>query len=251
MSNPVNLKWDNSFDRATGKYGNEHCSINPNDVQGLCLINDGLGQQIRLETRSASGSRINCGLYTITDNTALSGDVLVGGDAMEDAAEKWVDESVTASWTDNFPVDYNPQVVHPTYTESQAEQNNEFIERVLTPKIIDPKLIAIAPHGGKIEEHTDWQAEELAKMFPKLRANSWCCKGWMQGVNGGAYDTWHITSVDINEDSFPKLYYLVWNINVGRVRSIIDYLLRTGRRRIIPELGIAFHGWTRDWRNDS
>ena len=48
-------------------------------------------------------------------------------------------------------------------------------------------------------------------------------KGFKQG--GGAYDRWHITSTDINEESFPKL------------KSII------GRHF---EYSVAFHGWDND-----
>jgi phage replication-related protein YjqB (UPF0714/DUF867 family) len=70
-------------------------------------------------------------------------------------------------------------------------------------------LVAIAPHGGRIEEHTDAQAErvvaELSAAEPSgLRgARCWACKGFRAG--GGAAERWHITSADISEHSFPLL----------------------------------------------
>ena len=71
-------------------------------------------------------------------------------------------------------------------------------------------FIAIAPHGGEIERHTDGQAEQVvgelcAARFP---ASLWLCKG--DGDNDkGAFDRWHITSEDIQPASFPLLEPLV------------------------------------------
>lgn len=33
----------------------------------------------------------------------------------------------------------------------------------------------------------------------------WFCKGFNKKEDGGAFNRWHITSTDINEESFPKL----------------------------------------------
>ena len=67
-------------------------------------------------------------------------------------------------------------------------------------------FIAIAPHGGQIEQHTDEQAVEsvddlVAADFP---ASWWLCKGFGD-ANKGAHDRWHITSTDLQPACFPLL----------------------------------------------
>jgi phage replication-related protein YjqB (UPF0714/DUF867 family) len=71
-------------------------------------------------------------------------------------------------------------------------------------------FIAIAPHGGEIERHTDGQAEQVvgelcAARFP---ASLWLCKG-DGDKDKGAFDRWHITSEDIQPACFPLLEPLV------------------------------------------
>ena len=71
-------------------------------------------------------------------------------------------------------------------------------------------LIAIAPHGGEIEKHTDEEAaclkEELvSKGYP---ASAWICKGYGDEVKG-ASGRWHITSTDLHPASFPLLQALI------------------------------------------
>jgi phage replication-related protein YjqB (UPF0714/DUF867 family) len=84
-------------------------------------------------------------------------------------------------------------------------------------------FVVIAPHGGKIEEHTDEQAAAVLKQlrtagFP---ASMWACKGFGDETKG-ASDRWHITSDDIHPASFPLL---------GALMS----------RRFF--YGVAFHGF--------
>jgi phage replication-related protein YjqB (UPF0714/DUF867 family) len=67
-------------------------------------------------------------------------------------------------------------------------------------------FVVIAPHGGKIEEHTD---EQAAAVISQLRtagfpASMWVCKGFGDATKG-ASDRWHITSGDIHPASFPVL----------------------------------------------
>jgi phage replication-related protein YjqB (UPF0714/DUF867 family) len=86
-------------------------------------------------------------------------------------------------------------------------------------------FIAIAPHGGKIEPHTDQQPQDVftalkAVSFP---ASFWLCKG--DGDRDmGAFARWHITSEDIQPACFPLLQPLA---------------LRTFC------YGVAFHGFDR------
>ena len=93
------------------------------------------------------------------------------------------------------------RVPHPTISEDRAEAEGEFIER-LRDDGRQSRLIAIAPHGGDIERHTDRQAERVRSRLGVGAASAWRCKGW----NGDrAFERWHITSTDINEASFPRL----------------------------------------------
>jgi phage replication-related protein YjqB (UPF0714/DUF867 family) len=67
-------------------------------------------------------------------------------------------------------------------------------------------LIAIAPHGGAIEEHTDEEAEHVrhelvSKGYP---ASAWTCRGYGDELKA-AFDRWHITSTDLHPASFPLL----------------------------------------------
>ncbi len=67
-------------------------------------------------------------------------------------------------------------------------------------------FIAIAPHGGQIERHTDEQAVEAVRQvcaagFP---GSLWLCKGYGDGAKG-ASDRWHITSTDLQPACFPLL----------------------------------------------
>ena len=70
-------------------------------------------------------------------------------------------------------------------------------------------FVAIAPHGGEIEPHTDEQAEDavgelIAAGFP---ASLWLCKGDGDAAKG-ASDRWHITSTDLQPACFPLLQRL-------------------------------------------
>jgi phage replication-related protein YjqB (UPF0714/DUF867 family) len=71
-------------------------------------------------------------------------------------------------------------------------------------------LVAIAPHGGLIEEWTDEQVEEVDKdpQLTSLGMRRWFCKGTGPAPIG-AKDRWHITSNDISEISFPLLKDLI------------------------------------------
>src|SRR6266404_4238203 len=86
-------------------------------------------------------------------------------------------------------------------------------------------FIAIAPHGGMIEKHTDDEVVEVVRQLSTagFPASSWLCKGYGDTAKG-ASDRWHITSADLNPVCFPLLQPLV-------------------SRRFC--YGIAFHGFHR------
>jgi phage replication-related protein YjqB (UPF0714/DUF867 family) len=114
----------------------------------------------------------------------------------------------------------NSQVPNPNIRDEDVEEQSEFVER-LTDNGQHQGLIVIAPHGGKIEPHTDEQAEHVRERLAAKDVSVWRCKGFKK--NGGAFDRWHITSTDINEGSFPKL------------KTVIDRDFA---------YAVAFHGWS-------
>lgn len=86
-------------------------------------------------------------------------------------------------------------------------------------------VIAIAPHGGDIEEQTDDEARQFATelIAAGYPASTWICKGFGDELKK-AFDRWHITSTDLHPASFPLL-------------SVI------AARRFC--FGVAFHGFAK------
>jgi phage replication-related protein YjqB (UPF0714/DUF867 family) len=70
----------------------------------------------------------------------------------------------------------------------------------------DTYFVAIAPHGGLIEQYTDEQAVATAAHVRAagFTASLWLCKGFGDDIRG-AIDRWHITSTDLHPASFPLL----------------------------------------------
>jgi phage replication-related protein YjqB (UPF0714/DUF867 family) len=71
-------------------------------------------------------------------------------------------------------------------------------------------FIAIAPHGGMIEKHTDEEATETVHQLlgAGFQASWWLCKGYGDAAKG-ASDRWHITSTDLHPKCFPLLQSLM------------------------------------------
>jgi phage replication-related protein YjqB (UPF0714/DUF867 family) len=163
----------------------EHCSADP---QRLAAIGRAVGHQVRI-TRT----RDDYGLYTVSEAHPENPDDVV---RMGPAGRRRLGTS------GEFAAVVDSRVPHPTISEDRAEAEGEFIER-LRDDGRQSRLIAIAPHGGDIELHTDQQAERVRSRLGVGAASAWRCKGW----NGdrGAFERWHITSTDINEASFPRL----------------------------------------------
>jgi phage replication-related protein YjqB (UPF0714/DUF867 family) len=160
----------------------EHCSLDPNT---LAMIGRAVGYQVRIERNNDEH-----GLYTVSE---------VGQDNPANVVRMGLGGRQRLGTSTEFDGVVDSQVPDPTLGEDDAEAASEFIER-LEDNGWQDGLIAIAPHGGNIEPHTDQQAEHVAS---RLAVSSWRCKGWKHG--GGAFDRWHITSTDIHEASFPLL----------------------------------------------
>jgi phage replication-related protein YjqB (UPF0714/DUF867 family) len=107
-------------------------------------------------------------------------------------------------------------------TDAQAEAQSEFVERLVDDGS-STSLVAIAPHGGNIEPHTDRQATHVQWLLAGKGAASWVCKGYKQG--GGAYDRWHITSTDLSPNSF-------WGLDAIATRGFA--------------YAVSFHGMSHD-----
>jgi phage replication-related protein YjqB (UPF0714/DUF867 family) len=162
----------------------EHCSVDP---EQLATIGRAVGHQIRV-TRDAT-HRAN---YTVYEPRQETPETIVRMGAVG---------RQRLGTTLEFSATVDSQISHPTYTDAQAQANGEFVER-LTDNGTHAGLVACAPHGGMIENFTDFQAERVASQLSAKGVSAWRCKGWN---SNGAYASWHITSTDISRASFPLL----------------------------------------------
>ena len=163
----------------------EHCSADP---EKLATVGRAVGHQLRIKRNDSQFA-----LYTVSQVRQETSDNIV---RMGDSGRKRLGTS------GEFVATLDSCVPHPTFNDTEAEANSEFVER-LDDDGVHTGLIVIAPHGGDIERHTDQQAERVASRLKAKAVSSWRCKGFKEG--GGATDRWHITSTDIHEASFPRL----------------------------------------------
>jgi phage replication-related protein YjqB (UPF0714/DUF867 family) len=199
----------------------EHCTAHRTRI---ATIRRGKGQQVRVERYAADGVQLlDVALYTIIDVHDGEPDVVAIGYKDPESTNHDLRDRLGLSSIYPFPCKINAVVPHPTVADDKVEERSEFIER-LTDNGRHRGLIAIAPHGGNIERHTDEQARAVRDRLAQKCVSVWFCRGYKLG--GGAFDRWHITSRDISEESFPKLK------TVMRERHF-DY-------------AVAFHGWEHD-----
>jgi phage replication-related protein YjqB (UPF0714/DUF867 family) len=157
------------------------------------------GRQVRIERPTANGTTV--ALYTIDAHDQESDNaVCVGFTKPEDLRDR-----LGLSVKGSFKGKISAQVTAVGLNDEEAEVYSEFIEH-LADNDYNSGLIVIAPHGGNIEKHTDEQAEYVyEKLLSSKRVSMWFCKGFNKKEDGDAFNRWHITSTDINEESFPKL----------------------------------------------
>jgi phage replication-related protein YjqB (UPF0714/DUF867 family) len=183
----------------------EHCSADP---RALARIGRAPGQQVRVRS-SADPSAV--ALFTVSqardEDTA---DVVRMG--REGRQRLGTDETFTAVVDSAVP--------RSDLTDAEAEALGELVER-LGDDGAHRGLIAIAPHGGEIERHTDIQAERVALRLARHGVSTWCCKGFGAAVSG-AFERFHITSTDLDPAAFPGL------------ATVIDRRFR---------YAVAFHGF--------
>ena len=182
----------------------EHCSA---DARALSAVGITARQQVRVKRNDEVYA-----LYTVSEVRTENADNVV---RMGLTGRERLDTD------EEFDAEFDSQVVHPTMSDKEAEENGEFIER-LHDDGQHTGLIVIAPHGGDIEAHTDDQAQRVASCLADTAVSYLLCKGYHAR---GAEKTWHITSVDINPGSFPMR-------NSVFSRRFTD--------------AVAFHGFERD-----
>jgi phage replication-related protein YjqB (UPF0714/DUF867 family) len=98
-------------------------------------------------------------------------------------------------------------IVQATVVDASPQASGaRFSEVAEDPDHTQTFFIAIAPHGGDIEDGTDDEAERLrTELCSNHRpVTTWICKGFGDHFKG-ASDRWHITSTDLNPACFPKL----------------------------------------------
>jgi len=180
----------------------EHCAP---AARLLASLEGGLGRQVRIHHNEGFA------LYTVSELLHETTDPVVrlglGGRRR-------------LQTDDAFDGVLDTKVVDQDLSDPEAMEAGELVERLVDDDGSQRRLIAIAPHGGDIEEHTDEQAERVAEQLGPNLATAWRSKGW--GSNGGAFVRWHITSTDLNPVCFPLL------------NSVIS-------RRFIN--AVAFHGF--------
>jgi phage replication-related protein YjqB (UPF0714/DUF867 family) len=196
------------------KNESERCSANPVMLES---IGRSVGQQIRIRRSDGSGF---VALYTVKEanpdaDSSDPGQVNVVRTGQTGRERLGTDDEMEAI------VQARVVDAPPRPEESDAVRFLEVAKEHERPAY----FIAIAPHGGEIELHTDEQAAEaFGKLIAaKLPAAMWFCKGDGDEAKG-AFDRWHITSTDLNPACFPLLQSLM-------------------SRRFC--YGVAFHGFQR------
>jgi phage replication-related protein YjqB (UPF0714/DUF867 family) len=186
------------------KHRPEHCSVDP---ARLASIGRAVTHQVRVYRTDK-----DFGLYTVSE---------VRPENPDSTVRMGLDGRRRLGTDDEFDGRIDSLGPQPGLLEDQARDAGELIE--LLDDGHQTRLIAIAPHGGNIEPHTDQQAERVASRLAAKAVTCWRCKGW--NPDGDAFDRWHITSTDLNEACFPLL---------AQVMS----------RRFTH--AVAFHGFTSD-----
>ncbi len=166
----------------------EHCSADPEALAG---IGRALGHQVRV--RQAATPSVFA-LYTVSQTRDEAPDSVV---RMGRAGRERLGTA------EEFAAVVDSVVPRQGLSDADAARLGEFVER-LSDNGTHRGLIAIAPHGGDIEAHTDTQAQRVGERLTAYGVSTWLCKGF--GSDAGSASTHlHITSTDIHEESFPAL----------------------------------------------
>jgi phage replication-related protein YjqB (UPF0714/DUF867 family) len=146
------------------------------------------GDQIRITRDSASYA-----LYTIRN---------VHADTGTNRVRLSSNARARLGTTGTFAATASNIIFHPTYNDSQANTNSEYIE-MFTDNGSSNGLAICAIHGGGIEPNTDDEGALVATLLSTSNYSTYFCNGYKQG--GGTADRWHITSVEVSPRSFPGI----------------------------------------------
>jgi phage replication-related protein YjqB (UPF0714/DUF867 family) len=163
----------------------EHCSLDPARLASL-----GLSPRTQIRVIRSAGV---LGLYTVSETRQESDETTI---RMAQAGRDRL------QGPDTFAVEVDTQVPNPAISDDDARAGTDFIER-LDDDGSQTHLVALAPHGGLIEQFTDCQAERVRAILGESRCTAWRCRGFSK--DGGAKRLWHITASELHDDSFPLL----------------------------------------------
>lgn len=170
----------------------ERCSADPGMLQS---IGRDVGQQVRITRADHPGF---FALYTVAQANPPA-------DLGDPSRANVVRTGLTGRERLGTP-DEMEAVVQAAVVDADPPSNGVRFFEVAEDDGRQTYFIAIAPHGGDIEEHTDDEAQCLGKELASsgYPASTWMCKGFGDGPKG-AFDRWHITSTDLHPASFPLL----------------------------------------------
>ena len=148
-----------AFDTQTDlKSRREHCAL---AARALASLDTGRGQQVRIHHDAEFA------LYTVSELLHETTDSVVrmGLPGASGSAARGVRRYPGHEGRRSRPVRQGRPIA------------GELVER-FDDDGSQTHLIAIAPHGGGIEPHTDEQAERVARPPRSQLASAWRCKGW-------------------------------------------------------------------------
>jgi hypothetical protein len=172
----------------------ERCSANPGMLQS---IGSAVGHQVRI-TRSNDPKFF--ALYTVTQANPPA-------DLNDPSRANMVRTGLTGRERLGTPDEIKAVVRAAVIDAEPLSIGARFFESVMDD-VEQTYFIAIAPDAGDIEKRTDDEAEHLRSELASngYPATTWICKGFGDGPGSkGAIARWHITSTDLNPESFPLL----------------------------------------------
>lgn len=199
VTKSLTLHYDSALNNA-GNHAQERCFTKVSDLPNGFVAD----RQVRI---SIPGDNTSAGACTLTDTP--DGGVPTGMVYMNETGFRRVGKTSTADVT----VVLNTEVVNVGFNfddnDGTAQVNGDFYEHLQDPNPNNVDLVVLAPHGGNIDDRTDQQARvDVVGAMANGAANnvtSWQCYGYEIDADTSTHEHWHITSTDIDADSFPKL----------------------------------------------
>ncbi len=173
-----------------------------------------IGEQIRLR-RTDEDTKNEYAVYTVREEKNEGEQLVRSNDAgrarLDIANTSWVQtgdrrlfcprpqQDAPINDEDETAIEVDPMVVHPELDESEAREQNEYIE---FGDQAGSNAIILAPHGGDVQPETDRQAEHVSSLLGE-GVSLWGTKGYRKG--GGAFIRWYVPSYNMSYTSYPFL----------------------------------------------